>query len=84
MVYTLIDHKNDVKWSIKELIHALDACIELWIHAGSVVSTREALYLSVNIFSTKVLIGDTIFTSPTGDGIAVLRCHLSHAKGQQF
>ena len=24
------------------------------------------LYLSVNVFSTKVLIGDTIFTSPTG------------------
>ena len=25
-------------------------------------------YLSVNLFSTKVLIGDTIFTSPTGNG----------------
>ena len=24
------------------------------------------LYLSVDVFSTKVLIGDTIFTSPTG------------------
>ena len=46
-------------------------------------STREALYLSVNIFSTKVLIEDTIFTSPTGDGIAVLLCHPSHAKVQQ-
>ena len=28
------------------------------------------LYLSVNIFSTKVLIGDTNFTSPTGDVMA--------------
>ena len=36
--------------------------------------------LSVNVFSTKVLIGDTIFTSPTGDGTAILRGHPSHAK----
>ena len=71
MVYTLIDHKHDVKWSIKELAHAQRAYIELWIHAGSVVSTIEALYLSVNIFSTKVLVEDIIFTSPTGDGIAI-------------
>ena len=28
---------------------------------------KNALYLSVNVLSTKVLIGDTIFTSPTGD-----------------
>ena len=27
--------------------------------------------MSVNVFSTKVLIGDTIFTSPTGDGTAI-------------
>ena len=65
MVYTLIDHKHDVKWSIKELAHAQRAYIELWIHA------IEALYLSVNIFSTKVLVEDIIFTSPTGDGIAI-------------
>ena len=37
-------------------------------------------YLSVNVFSTKVLIGDTIFTSPNGDGAAILRGHPSHAK----
>ena len=29
---------------------------------------KNALYLSVNVFSTKVLIGGTIFTYPTGDG----------------
>ena len=29
--------------------------------------------------STKVLIRDTIFTSPTGDGAAILRGHPSHA-----
>ena len=37
----------------------------------TVLSTfKKALYLSVNEFSTKALIGDTIFTSPTGDGTA--------------
>jgi len=37
-------------------------------------------YLCVNVFITKVLIEDTIFTSPTGDGTAILRGHPSHAK----
>ena len=32
---------------------------------------KNALFLSVNVFSTKVRIGDTIFTSPTGDGTAI-------------
>ena len=36
--------------------------------------------MSVNVFSTKVLIGDTIFTSPNEDGTAILRGHPSHAK----
>ena len=31
---------------------------------------KKALYLSVNLFSMKVLFADTIFTSPTGDGTA--------------
>ena len=41
---------------------------------------KNVLYFSVNVFSTKVLIGDTIFTSPTGDGTAFLRGHPNHAK----
>ena len=41
---------------------------------------KKALYLSSKVFSTKVLIGDTIFTSPTGDGIVILRGSPSHAK----
>ena len=41
---------------------------------------KNALYLSVNLFSTEVLFGDTILTSPTGDGTAILRGHPSHAK----
>ena len=40
----------------------------------------NARYLSVNVFSTKVLIGDTIFTSPTENETAILRGHPSHAK----
>ena len=35
-------------------------------------------------FIRKVLIEDTIFTSPTGDGTAILRSHLSHAKVLPF
>ena len=38
---------------------------------------KNALYLSVNIFITKVLIGDTIF-----DRTALLPGHPSHAKVQ--
>ena len=41
---------------------------------------KKAFYLSVKVCSTKVLIGDTIFTSRTGDGTAILRGHPSHAK----
>jgi len=43
---------------------------------------KNALHFSVNVFSKKVLIGDTIFTSPTGYGTAILRGHPSHAKVQ--
>ena len=43
-------------------------------------TVKKAFYLSVNVFSTKALIGDTIFTSPTGDRTAILRGHPSHAK----
>ena len=41
---------------------------------------KKALYLSVNVLSTKVLIEDTIFPSATADGTAMLRGHLSQAK----
>ena len=40
------------------------------------------LHLSVKVFTAKVLIVDTIFTSPAGDGTAMLRGHPSHAKVQ--
>ena len=38
--------------------------------------------MRVNVFSTKVLIGDIIFTSPTGNGTANLRGHPSREKVQ--
>ena len=41
---------------------------------------KNAVYLSVKVFSMKVLIGDTICTSPTGDWTAILRGHPSHVK----
>ena len=42
----------------------------------SQIIQKTHFYLSIK----KVLIGDTIFTSPTGDGTAILRGHPSHTK----
>ena len=39
---------------------------------------KKAFCLSVNVFSTKALVGDSILTSPTGDGTTILLGHLSH------
>ena len=47
---------------------------------GAYLFALALFYLSVNVFTTKVLIGDTIFTSPNGDGTAIFRGHPSHAK----
>ena len=46
----------------------------------SYVPLEKNIYLSVNVFSTKVLVGDTIFTSLTGDGTAILRGQPSYAR----
>ena len=59
-------------------IFSLLNCLLLSVATGG--NKKNALYLSVNVFSTKVLIADTIFTSPNGDGTAILRGHPSHAK----
>lgn len=40
----------------------------------------KTLYLSVNVFSTKILIEDIIFTTLTEDETAIFRDHPSHAK----
>ena len=41
-------------------------------------------YLTVNVFSSKVLTDDLVFTSPIGSGAAILRAHPSQAKVQPF
>ena len=38
---------------------------------------KKTLYMGANVFSRKVLVGDTTFTSPTGDGITIFHGHLS-------
>ena len=45
---------------------------------------KKKLYLRVSVFSIKVILGDTSFTSPTGDGTTILCCHLCHTKIQPF
>lgn len=40
----------------------------------------KTLYLSVSVFSTKILIEDIIFTTLTKDETAIFRDHPSHAK----
>ena len=37
---------------------------------------KNALYLSDNVFSKRVLIGSIIFTFPSEEGTAILRGHL--------
>ena len=40
--------------------------------------------LSVNVFNSKVLIGDTIFTSPNGDGTSILLGHSSRESSSRL
>lgn len=44
------------------------------------LALKNALFLSVNVFSTRVLIKDAIFMSPTEDRATILRGHSSHVK----
>ena len=44
------------------------------------MSPAKVLCLSINVFSLHGVIGDSFFTSPTGDWTAILRGHPSHAK----
>ena len=41
---------------------------------------KNVLYLNFSVFRTLVPIEDTIFTSPTGVGTAILRGHPSYTK----
>ena len=46
------------------------------------LSKKKTLYFGINVFSMEALTGDTIITFPNGEGTAILRGHLSHAKVQ--
>ena len=66
-----------------------ELCQPLRAEAGSDFFIHDrrgkAFCLSSNVFSTKVRIGYTIFTSPTGDGTAILRVHRpNHTKALPF
>ena len=50
------------------------------VRMSNVNTSKNAPYLSVNALSTKVIIGDTIFTSPIGDGTAILRGQPNHGR----
>ena len=54
--------------------------VDTWFCPFGVHIKEVWLYLSVNVFSTKLLIGNTIFTSPTGDGTSNISGHPSDAK----
>ena len=71
---TFLTRNRELSLSISYLFHIVTFAGNHWQRK------QKALYLSVNEFSTKVPIGDTIFTSPTGDGTVILRGHPSHTK----
>lgn len=54
------------------------------MRALSIDNGKNTLYLGVNVFRTKVLIGDTMFTSPTRDGTAVLHGHPRKGAGKRL
>ena len=62
-------HLNEFIWTPK---CSVGKQITIYNFTNVVWEKENALYLSVNILSTKVLIGDTLFTSATGDGSALL------------
>ena len=47
---------------------------------GNPAKKKTVLDESINVSYKKVFIVDTTFTSPSGDGTAIFRSHLSHAK----
>ena len=61
-----LSHKDSCVVDVKRSKHFL----LLVFHFDSIIQKelKKRLHLSVNVFSTKALIGDTIFTSPNRDG----------------
>ena len=71
-------HNTQLEYLSNSKTTSNSCCINLGLTGPEGVQ----LHLSVNVFITKLLIVDTIFSSPTGDGTAILRGHPSHAKVQ--
>ena len=82
--------KSTVLQHVETLIFILSLLVsfEMATHISSNHSQgkKNALYLNVNVFSTKVLINDTIFTFSSREGTATLLIinHPSHAKVLPF
>ena len=81
------------KWSVRlrrnfypHAKHTREARTVPDLRVSSDLAKKRELYLSVNGFSTKVLVANTILTSPTGDGTAISRGHQSRlqCKGSAF
>ena len=51
-----------------------------WSRLKDYTPSKKVLYLSVNVFSTNVLIEDTSFMPPSGDGTDIVGSHPSHMK----
>ena len=68
-IWNALTHLNEFIWTPK---CSVGKQITIYNFTNVVWEKENALYLSVNILSTKVLIGDTLFTSATGDGSALL------------
>ena len=69
-----------LKWSLHPRYFSRTYTYKALYQQHRLKRKKKALSLSVNVFSTKVQIGDTIFTFPTGDGAAFLRGRPSQAK----
>ena len=66
----LVPAANEKQITIKNA-HKIKAKVGSSINDIPKIIKSRSLYSSVNVLSTKVLIEDTTFMSPTGDGIAI-------------
>ena len=63
-----IKYGTDLRYSLASIPFWGQHIVAMLLHEKK---KTNALFVSVNVFRTKVLIGDTIFTSSTGDGTAI-------------
>ena len=73
-----------IPYSDTQIRYMVRFVLKFQILAITIQHLKKAFHIIVCVFSTKALIGDTIFTSPTGDGTAISRGHPRHAKVWPF